>query len=67
MEAEFTQKARNKTTFRCNEGAKIADTINRTIQTGEPQTITVTSYGKDANNETVAKFRYTWSFKKRNQ
>jgi len=65
MEADFSQKARCKTVFSCNDGAQIADSINRTITTGEPQTVSVSSLGKDVDGETVARFQYTWSFKTR--
>jgi len=64
MEAEFTRKAKQEVLFTCNEGNKLAEAINKAVQTEEPQRITVTSTGKDKDNNDIARFRYTWSFKK---
>lgn len=64
MEAEFTKKAKQKVLFTCNEGAQLAEAINKAVQTEDPQKITVTSTGKDKDSNEIARFKYTWSFKK---
>jgi len=63
MEATFSQKAKEKTYFRCTQGAHIAETINRTIKTKEPHTVTVQSIATDESGTNIARFSYTWSFK----
>jgi len=64
MEAEFTKKAKQKVLFTCNEGDKLAYSIKLAVQTNEPQEITTISTGKDIKNNEIARFSYTWSFKK---
>lgn len=63
MQAEFTKKATTAIAFSCQEGIKIAEAVNQAKLTGEGQTITVTSRGYDKNNELVAIFQFTWTFK----
>lgn len=62
-EALYFKKAKGTTTFTCNEGAKIRDTIQQAVATGEPQTLTVHAEGTDGNDELVARANFTWSFK----
>lgn len=63
MRAEFTKKARTKITFTCNDGEKIKKTIEKSIETGEGQTIEVHSSGLDSSGDTVAEFIFEWTFK----
>lgn len=63
LEMEFTKKATSKTTFTCNEGKKIFDIVEKTIQSKEPQTVTLTSTGVQATGEIVSVMKITWSFK----
>ena len=62
MEAVFFKKATGITLFTCEEGAQIANTVNE-AGSGQAKMITVKSIGKNKNNELVAEFLFTWSFK----
>jgi hypothetical protein len=63
MEAMYHKKATGKTYFTCKAGKEINDTIEQSIATGEPKSITVTSSGTNKNGELIAEFLFTWSFK----
>ncbi|MDX2002665.1 MAG: DUF4442 domain-containing protein [Chitinophagales bacterium] len=65
MEAEFPKRAVNVTTFTCEEGQLLFDAVERTIATGNAETVTVTTIGKSEDGIEVARFRFTWSFKRR--
>ncbi len=62
---EFISKARDLTTFVCNDGERIAETVKRAIQTGEPQEIMCRAIGYSKAGEEVARFTFTWKMKKR--
>ncbi len=59
----FTKKAVGVITFICNDGDKIKDAVEKTIATGEGQTIVMTAEGFNEEHESVSKFEYTWSVK----
>lgn len=61
--ADFTKKATGFTDFTCLDGILISDTIEKAYLTNEPQVITVLSEGRNSNNEIIASFYFTWSFK----
>jgi hypothetical protein len=61
--AEFYKKATGKICFTCNEGKELKNAIEISVQSLEPQSITVSSIGIDENGDAVAKFTFTWSFK----
>lgn len=61
----FTKKAVGKITFACNNGAEIADAIQKTIETGEGQTITMKSVGTDEQGDQVSVYEFEWSVKLR--
>lgn len=63
MEASFTKKAKSKITFSCDNAAQIRETIQRSIDTDEGQTIDVKSQGIDKEGDIVAEFKFTWTFK----
>jgi len=63
MEAKFYKKAIGKTKFVCKDGAAIKEVIQRAINTAKSQTITAKSTGYNRDNEMVAEFLFTWSFK----
>ena len=65
IEAEYTKKATSKATFTCEDGQLILDTVQKAIDTGEAQTVTATSTGRQANGEIVSINRFTWSFRVR--
>jgi hypothetical protein len=63
MEGEFIKKAKTTTTFICQEGPAIQEVVQKAIDTGEGQTIRVCTQGYDAEEQIVARFYFTWSFK----
>ena len=63
MEVEFSKKAIGVITFKCNQGKEIQDTIERSIETGEGQTIKALTIATDENGDKVAEFLINWSFK----
>lgn len=63
MNATFTKKATGKIIFECNDGLKIQEAIQRAIETGSGETITVTSEGINQEGVSVSKFEFEWSFK----
>jgi hypothetical protein len=62
-EGEFYKKAVGNITFTCNDGLAIQAAIEQTLATKQGITITTTSIGKNEQDEVVAKFVFTWSFK----
>ncbi len=65
VEIEYIKKATSLTTFTCNEGQKLMDGVQRAIDTGAPQEVTVTSIGTQNDGKEVSRMRFTWSFKDR--
>ena len=63
LEANYFKKAVGVTTFTCNDGKAISDTIEKAIAAGEGQRITARSIGVNEAGEMVAEFFITWSFK----
>ncbi len=67
VESEYFKKAAGRTTFICEDGEALLLTIEDSIATGEGRTFRAKSTGRNANNETVAEFYITWSFKAKRQ
>jgi hypothetical protein len=65
LEAEFSKKATDISTFTCTDGKAFFDAVDQTTATGEAVTVTALSIGKNQAGEEVARFRVTWSLKKR--
>ena len=65
-QAEFTKKAVGRVTFSCLQGKELDAVLQKTIETGEGQTLTLFSEGKDQKGDLVSKFAFTWSFKVKN-
>lgn len=63
MEVDFVKKATGVILFSCEEGQKVQDQINQSIQDGEAKTFICNSTGKNEMGETVAVFNITWSVK----
>ena len=61
QKGEFHKKAMGKITFRCLDGNKVHEAINRTIETGEGEVIHLISEGFNEQNEKVSSFEYEWS------
>src|SRR5687768_2776437 len=67
VESEYFKKATGRTTFICEDGEALLLTIQDSIATGEGRTFRARSTGRNADNETVAEFYITWSFKAKRQ
>jgi hypothetical protein len=63
VEGKFYKKAIDLTLFVCKEGIAIKQAIETSIYTNEPQSIKVLSSGFNKQNELIAEFWVTWSFK----
>lgn len=63
VDSKYHKKAVGKTIFTCSEGQVIKQTINAAYATSIAQTIKVKSEGYNQQNELVAEFWFTWSFK----
>lgn len=59
----FTKKAVGRINFICKDGELIKAAIQNAIDSGEGQTVTMTSEGFDEQGESVSKFEYTWGLK----
>ena len=65
-QAEFTKKAVGRVTFSCLQGKELDAVLQKAIETGDGQTLTMFSEGKDQKGDLVSKFAFTWSFKVKN-
>lgn len=63
MQADFIKKGVGKVRFICEDGDAIKEAIQKAIDTNTGQTIDAVSIGYNENNEQVAKFVITWTFK----
>jgi len=66
ISGNFIKKAVGRTTFTCNDGLLIKQTIEDAIADGQGKTLTAKSTGTNVAGEVVAEFLITWSFKARN-
>jgi hypothetical protein len=65
MNGSFHKKATGRVFFTCQDGLAIRQAIEKAISSGEPQQVTALSTGRNEENEIVAEFFFTWSFKLR--
>ncbi|MGB1042979.1 MAG: DUF4442 domain-containing protein [Tenacibaculum sp.] len=63
MNATFTKKATGKIVFECNQGKEIKEAIQKSIATGDGQTVLVAAEGKNDEGISVSKFEFEWSLK----
>ncbi len=63
MRAEFVKKAKSKLVFSCQDGLKIKEAVEKSIETGEGITVEAKSTGKTKEGEIVSEFYFTWTFK----
>lgn len=63
LTAEYSKKAVGKITFVCEDGIAMGQVIQESIKTGEGKSFTAKSVGYNEQNEIVAVFHITWSFK----
>jgi len=67
LEGSFEKKATALTTFTCVEGATIFAAVDETLRTGEATTARVETIGTAPDGTVVARFHFTWSFKRRSR
>jgi hypothetical protein len=65
IEGNFLKKATGITIFTCEEGSRIQQTTREAMSSGKSCTLTVRSVGRDKDENTIADFAITWSFKAR--
>lgn len=65
MKVEFVKKAQSKITFTCVEYEKILNAITQLKQTDDTAALTIKTVGRDIDENEVATFYFTWSFKRR--
>jgi hypothetical protein len=63
LQATYHKKATGITTFICEDGIAITNTVAEAIQSGEGKSIKARSVGRNADGEVVAEFFIEWSFK----
>jgi hypothetical protein len=61
--ASFSKKAKGVITFSCAQGNLIDQALQKAIDTGEGQTLILTSKGIDALGDEVSSFDFEWSLK----
>ena len=61
----FTKKATGRINFICKDGHLIKKAIDKTIATGEGETLTMMAEGFNESGDSVSKFEYEWSVKVR--
>jgi hypothetical protein len=59
----FSKKATGRIAFTCNDGALIGEALQKTIATGEGQTIWMKSMGQNEKGEQVSEMNFEWSIK----
>jgi hypothetical protein len=65
LQADLGKKATADATFVCDAGSDLACAVRQAVETGEPAVATVESVGRMADGTEVARFRFTWSFKRK--
>lgn len=65
LTATFEKKATGLATFTCEQGEALSAAVAETVRTGEPAAATVETVGRMADGTVVARFTFTWSFKRR--
>jgi hypothetical protein len=59
--ANFSKKATGKITFTCEDGNLIKEALDKTIATGEGQTIWMKSVGVNEDGVVVSTFNFEWT------
>lgn len=65
-EGYFLKKATGKINFSCMDAAAINRAVEMAISTNEGTTVNCHAIGTNEQNEMVAEFYFTWSFKAKN-
>ncbi len=64
--ATFTKKATGRITFVCNDGQLVKEAIEKTVATGEGQTVWMKSIGTNKDGIEVSTFNFEWTLKVKN-
>ena len=64
--ANFSKKATGRITFTCEDGHLIKDALQKTIETGEGQTIWMKSVGVNSDGVVVSTFNFEWTVRVKN-
>lgn len=59
--ANFSKKATGRITFSCDQGNEVNDAIQKTIETGEGQTVWMKSVGANEDGVVVSTFNFEWT------
>jgi hypothetical protein len=65
VQGSFFKKATGRTHFTCEDGVLLKEIIAESVAMNSARSFTAKSYGRNAENELVAEFDITWSFKPR--
>ncbi|MES2850971.1 MAG: DUF4442 domain-containing protein [Bacteroidota bacterium] len=65
LQATYHKKAVGITTFTCEDGIAISNTVAEVIQSGEGRSFKARSVGRNKDGEIVAEFFIEWSFKRK--
>jgi hypothetical protein len=65
MKAEFIKKAKSRIRFKSNDGNTLADAVIQCVNGNEGRTVVVSTDGIDDDGNLVAKFWFTWTFKRK--
>jgi len=65
LKAEFVKKAQSKITFSCVDFDKITNAVAQLKCAGDIAMVTARTTGRDVDDNEVANFYFTWSFKRR--
>ena len=66
-DGKFVKRAVGVTTFICNDGQLISDSVQKAIDTKQPQTILSNVKGYDKDNILLVDFNFEWSLKARSK
>ncbi|PIB32731.1 DUF4442 domain-containing protein [Maribacter sp. 4G9] len=61
--ANFSKKATGKITFTCEDGHLIKEALEKTMATGEGQTVWMKSVGVNTDGVVVSTFEFEWTVK----
>ncbi|MEO6348127.1 MAG: DUF4442 domain-containing protein [Aquaticitalea sp.] len=59
----FSKKAVGRITFECMDGHLVDEAIDRSIKTGEGQTVWMNSVGRNSEGKEVSRFNFEWTLK----
>jgi len=65
VKADFVKKASSRIVFSCRDYESICDALRQLSEPGDAVAVKVKSEGRDENDDIVATFYFTWSFKVR--